>query len=580
MTPTPPTSDHRKTLPLLRLAPGLQQLLGYQRGWLPHDLAAGVSVAAVAIPTAVAYAQIMGLQPVIGLYAAILPLVAYAVLGTSRHLIVNPDAATCALVGTTLAPLAAGNPDTLLSLAITLAFFTGVVCVAAGFFRLGFVADFLSRPILVGFLNGVAIYIFISQIGKLFGFPMNAHGIIPSAIEFVRKVPQTHVPTLIVGLLTMGVLLGSKRLLPRWPGPLLAVVFAVGLVKWFDLSTRGVAVVGHVPAGLPHLRWPEFDVRFLNPLLGGALGVALLSFSNAMVVARSFASKNRYDVDADKELFALGACQIVSGLSQGFPISGADSRTALNHAMGGRSQLAGLVAAGVMAAVLLFLTVPLAYLPKAALGAILIQAAIGLFDLHEMRHIWKVSWQEFAVAVFTMLGVVGLGVLDGIVLAVVLSLFFLLARSSRPPDAVVGRVAGLRGFHDVAHHELAETRSGIVLYRFRAAIVFFNAPYFKKRALETLASRPGTRWFVVDGGPVNFMDSTGASAVEDLAIEMKQRGVKLGFAQLRSEVRSSLERAGVKAVLGEDAFFPTLNSALRAFEGSSPAASAGSDDAS
>ncbi len=573
-------ADHSKEPPLSRLAPGLHSLLGYQRAWLPHDLAAGVSVAAVAIPTAVAYAQIMGLQPVIGLYASILPLLVYALFGTSRHLIVNPDAATCALVGTTLAPLAAGNPDTLLSLSITLAFFTGLICVAASFFRLGFVADFLSRPILVGFLNGVAIYIFISQIGKLFGFPMSAHGIIPSAIEFVRKVPQTHVPTLMVGLLTMGVLLGSKRLLPRWPGPLLAVVVAVGLAQWFDLGERGVAVVGHVPAGLPRLRWPEFDAHLLNPLLGGALGVALLSFSNAMIVARSFASKDGYEVDADKEIFALGACQIVSGLSQGFPISGADSRTALNHAMGGRSQLAGLVAAGVMAAVLLFLTVPLAYLPKAALGAILVQAAIGLFDLHEMRRLWKVSWQEFAVAVLTMLGVVGLGVLDGIVLAVVLSILFLLARSSRPPDAVLGRVAGLKGFHDTAHHDLAETRSGLVLYRFSSAIVFFNAPYFKKRALETLASRPNTRWFVVDGSPVNFMDSTGASAVEDLAREMKQRGVKLGFAQLRSEVRSILERTGVKSVLGEDSFFPTLNSAIRDFEGSSPVASDSSDDAS
>jgi MFS superfamily sulfate permease-like transporter len=352
-------------------------------------------------------------------------------------------------------------------------------------------------------------------------------------------------------------------------------VLAVVMVKAWGLGARGVAVVGAVPPGLPTLAWPELDREAVRPLVLGALGVALLSFSNAMVVARSFAAKGRYEVDADREFFALGACQLAAGLSQGFAVSGTESRTAMNHSMGGRSPAAGLVAAVVMAAVLIFLTGPLAHLPQAALGAILVMAAIGLFDVREMRHLWQVSWQEFAVAVVTMLGVVALGVLDGILVAVLLSILFLLGRASRPPDAVLGRVEGLRGWHSVSRHQGAETQPGLVLYRFGAAIVFFNAPHFKKRVLELASEIEGTRWLVVDGSPINTIDATGAEVVADLAEALRQRGVRLGFANLRTEVREVLERAGVNARVGEDAFYATLNSARRAFEaqlgGPSPA---------
>ncbi len=294
--------------------------------------------------------------------------------------------------------------------------------------RLGFLADFLSRPILTGFLNGVAISIFLGQISKVVGFPMESHGIIASFIELVRKLPQTHRPTLVVGLLTIGVLMVSKRFLPRWPGPLLAVVAAVAPVKALGLESAGVAVVGEVPAGLPRLRWPELDPQYLQPLFGGALGVALVSFCNAMVVARSFAAKSQYDVDADRELSALGASQLAAGLCQGFAVSGTESRTAMNHAMGGKSQVAGLVAAAVMAFVLLFLTGPLRYLPTAALGAVLIFAAIGLCDLSELRRLWRVSRAEFGVSVATIVGVIALDVLQGILLAVALALPMLLTR--------------------------------------------------------------------------------------------------------------------------------------------------------
>jgi high affinity sulfate transporter 1 len=538
---------------------------------------AGVSVAAVALPTAIAYAQIIGLEPVAGLYAAIPALLAYALFGTSRHLIVNPDAATCAMIGATLTPLAAGDSGILLSLSVVLAIFTGLLCFAAGSLRLGFVADFLSRPILIGFLNGVAVSIFLGQIGKVFGFPMESHGIIRSFVEFIGKLPQTHWPTLAVGLLAIAVMLAGKSLLPRWPAPLLAVVAAIAAVKALGLEAAGVAVVGDVPAGLPCLHWPTFDPAFLQPLFGGALGVALVSFCNAMVVARSFAAKHGYEVDADRELFALGASQLVAGLCQGFAVSGTESRTAMNHAMGGKSQLAGLVAAALMAVVLLFLTGPLSYLPKAALGAVLIVAAIGLFDVASLRRLWRVSRAEFGVAAVTMLGVIALDVLEGILLAVALALLLLLKRSARPPDAVLGRVPGMKGFHDVAHHPDATTTPGLLLYRFGAAIVFFNATYFKRRILDLAAAQPGLKQVVIDGSTVNTIDSTGADAVDALARDLARQGIRLGLAGFRSETRSVLERTGAMAAIGTDSVYPTLKAAMNAFlaEQSPPPAGAG-----
>ena len=284
-----------------------------------------------------------------------------------------------------------------------------------------------------------------------------------------------------------------------------------------------------------------------------------------MVVARSFAAKNHYEVDADRELFALGASQVAAGLCQGFAVSGTESRTAVNHAMGGKSQAAGLVAAAVMAAVLLFLTAPLSYLPKAALGAVLIFAAIGLFDVASLRRLWRVSRSEFGVAIATMLGVIALDVLEGIVLAISLALLLLLRRSARPPDAVLARVPGMKGFHDSTHHADANVTAGLLLYRFGAGIVFFNASYLKKRVLDLAAAQPDLKWVIIDGSTVNTIDSTGAETLEALACDLARRGIRLGLAGFRTETRSMLERSGAMAAIGADAVYPTLKSAQGAF---------------
>lgn len=563
--PTTPWNVERPKAVIGRFAPGLRQLLDYRREWLRSDLVAGVSVAAVAVPTAIAYAQLIGFEPIVGLYAAILPLVVYALFGTSRQLIVNPDAATCAIFAATVIPLAAGDADTLRSLSVALAVLTGLVCIAAGLFRFGFAADFLAKPILVGYLNGVAISIFLGQIEKVFGFAMQSRGIIPRLIEFAGKLPQPHLPTLAVGVTTLAVIIGSKRLAPRAPAPLLATVAAVALVYGLGLEDSGVAVVGGLPAGLPGLSWPQFDPEFLKPLLGGALGVALVSFSSGMVTARSFAARNHYGIDVDREFIALGACQIASGLSQGFAVTGADSRTAVNDEMGGKTQLVGVIAAATMAAVLLFLTKPLYYLPVAALGAVLIVAAIGLFDVAALRKMWCVNRAECVLSLFTTLGVIWLDLLQGILLAVGSALLLLIKRTSRPSDALLGRVPGMRGWREMAHHQDAIIHSGLVIYRFGAAIVFFNAGYFKKRVVEIVDTHPHIEWLIVDGSTINGVDVTGAEMLESLAEELAGRGVRFGLANVRREVRNTLERAGTMKRIGTDSVFATLNTASDAF---------------
>ena len=565
MSESPTTVGSNRSALISRFAPGLRQLRDYRGEWLRSDLVAGVSVAAVAVPTAIAYAQLIGFEPVVGLYAAILPLVAYALFGTSRQLIVNPDAATCAIFAATVLPLAGGDSDALRSLSMVLAVLTGLVCIAAGIFRLGFLADFLAKPILVGYLNGVAISIFVGQIGKVFGFSMQSRGITLSLIELAGKLPQTHLLTLAVGLTTLAVILVSKRLLPRAPAPLLAMVAAVALVYGLGLENRGVAVVGELPAGLPDLSWPQLDAEHLKLLLGGALGVALVSFSSGMVTARSFAARNRYDIDVDQEFIALGTCQIASGLSQGFAVTGADSRTAVNDAMGGKTQMVGLIAAATMAAVLFFLTEPLRYLPVAALGAVLIIAAIGLFDVASLRKMWHVSRAECVLSLFTTVGVIWLDLLQGILLAVGSGLLLLITRVSRPSDALLGRVPGMRGWHDVADHQEAMTHPGLIVYRFVSGIVFFNAGYFKKRVVELVAIHPDVEWFIVDGSTINTVDITGAEMLEALAEELAARGVRLGLANVRREVRNTLEHAGTMERIGTDSIFTTLNTASDAF---------------
>jgi high affinity sulfate transporter 1 len=575
-----PSATGRPVSRLARIAPGLPALLHYRFGRdFRHDLLAGVSVAAVALPVAVAYAQLAGFDPVVGLYSCILPLVAYAIFGTSRQLMVNPDAAVCAMVAASIAPLAAGNADLYWSLAVVLTLLTGLFCIGASFLRLGALADFLSKPILVGFMNGIAISILLGQIGKVFGFAIVTDRIIPRLLEFVSKLPETHLPTLMVGVGAYLVLLASKRFMPRLPAALVAMIAAGAAVALFGLDARGVAVLGDIPQGLPALRLPTVLLEHLPTLVGNAAGLALVLFTSSMLTSRSFAEKNRYTVDVDKDLAAFGAANIASALSQGFAVAGADSRTAMADSAGGRTQVTGLVAAATIAAVLLFFTDPLSYVPIAALGAVLVNTALHLFNFKTVQEIWGIDRREALLSLLTMLGVVAVGAINAILVAVVLALLRFVKLTSRPRDSLLGQAPGVPGLHALEGYPDARTWPGLVLFRFDGPITFFNSTYFHERAMAaTEAAGEELRWFVIDAGPVSLVDVTGMYAVRRLREDLASRGVSLFFAGRKAQLVAWAEKTGMATDLAERTF-ATTEQALEAFLGQAasdgPAASEG-----
>ena len=552
-----------------RIAPGLPKLLAYDPKDFPRDFVAGLSVAAVALPVGVAYAELAGLEPVAGLYSSILPLVAYAVFGTSRQLIVGPDAATCALVAASVAPLAGGDAALYRSLSVTLTAFAGLLCIAGSFLRLGALADFLSKPILVGFLNGIALSIGLGQIGKILGVSIEAGGIVPRLLEVASKLGQTHGPTFAVGVASFAVLVVSPRLLPRVPAALVAMAAAGAAVALLHLDARGVRTVGAVPPGLPALALPSVPIATLEGLLAAAAGLALVSFTSMTLTARSFAARNRYDIDPDREFAALGAANLAAALSQGFAISGADSRTAMSDASGGRTQVTGLVTAAVIALVLIFFTRPLSYVPIPALGAVLVSAAVSLVDIQTLRFLYRIDRRELALSLLATLGVVAVGAIKAILLVVILALLRFIRLVARPSGEVLGEVAGHPGFHALARHPEGVAKTGIVLYRFNGPIVFFNASHFKRGALAAAdAAGSELRWFVLDMLPVTMMDATGLDALREVFDALRARGVVAATAGRKMEWLEWARRRGFREEDIQAQLFPTLRRALRAFEAS------------
>jgi high affinity sulfate transporter 1 len=549
-----------------KVAPGLASLLNYKRSDLPRDVIAGLSVAAVALPVGVAYAELAGFNPVVGLYSSILPLLAYAIFGTSRQLIIGPDAATCALVAAAVTPLASGDQNLYASLSVTLAFLAGLLCIGASFLKLGALADFLSKPILVGFLNGIALSIILGQIGKMFGYPIASGGIVPRLLEFVQKLGLTHWPTLAVGLGTFLVLLLTPRLSRRVPAPLVAMIIAAIAVRVFGLEAYGVKTVGEVPAGLFPLKIPQIPLHLVPNLAGDAAGLALVTFSSMMLTSRSFASKNRYDVDADREFIALGAANIASALSQGFAVSGADSRTAMNDSTGGRTQAVGVVAAMAITVVLLFFTGPLRFVPIAALGAVLVKAALSLVNMTDLRMIYTIDRREFGLSILSTLGVVAVGAIQAIVIVVALSVLRFVRLMCRPKIEILGEVEGLPGFHALERHPGATTTPGIALLRFNAPLVFFNAPYFKRGVIAAAdAAGSSLKWLVLDLIPITLIDATGLYTADEVAETLRSRGVTLAAAGRQTEWRLWAEARRRAPQNRRIPIYPTLQEVVRAF---------------
>ncbi|CAI8835992.1 MULTISPECIES: SulP family inorganic anion transporter [Pseudomonas] len=550
---------------LSRWLPGLANLLQYRREWFRHDLQAGLSVAAIQIPIAIAYAQIVGLPPQYGLYACILPMMVYALIGSSRQLMVGPDAATCAMVAGAIAPLALGDPARLAQLSVIVTILVGLMLIGAGLARAGFIASFFSRPILIGYLNGIGLSLLAGQLGKVVGFQIEGNGFILSLINLLQRLGEIHWLTLVIGVAGLGLLIWLPRRYPRLPAALVTVAVATLVVGLFGLDRFGVAVLGPVPAGMPELAWPHTNLEEMKSLLRDALGIATVSFCSAMLTARSFAARHGYAINANHEFLALGVTNIAAGVSQGFAISGADSRTAVNDMVGGKSQLVGIIAALVIALILLAFTTPMAWIPQAALGAVLLMAGWGLIDVQSLKKIYTLSRFEFWLCVLTTVGVLGVGVLPGIIIAVTLAILRLLYSIYQPTDAVLGWVPGIEGQVDIRRYKEARTVQGLVVYRFDDAILFFNADYFKMRLLEAVHREEQPRAVLFDAEAVSSIDVSGIAALREVRDTLKARGIYFGIARARGRFLRMLVRSGIAREMENGLLFGSVRSGIRAY---------------
>jgi len=546
--------------------PFLSSLRGYRPEWLRYDILSGLAIAAVGLPSAIAYPALAGLPPEVGLYSSILAVLGYALLGSSRQLITGPDAGTVMMLGAVFLSLGLVTTDERVIVAAAIAALVGVMCFAASALRLGFIANLLSRPILTGFMTGISLSILVGQIGRFTGVKIESDGLFRPVLEFAGKVGQIHWPSLALGagLFVMLRVLGAW--LPAIPGPLVAVVLATGLSAAFDFPGMGIRVVGEVPSQLPLPMLPiPHDVSIIQ-LIPGALAVLIVSFGAGIVTARSFGAKNKYPVDANRELLGFGAANVASGFFGGFPVTASDSRTAVNDSMGGKTQLAGIVSAAALALAVVFLSDALALLPTPALGAVLASAAVSLIDLRTLRDLWRVSRIEFVFALISIAGVIALGVLNGIAVAVGATLLYLLMRGMKPRDAMLGRIPGRDGFYKLHRHKDAKQVPGLAIYLLQGNLLFFNVEYVKGRIDEILETLdPGTEWLLFDASATAQIDSTAVVMLDDLHTLAEERGLKFGFVELHSEPLDTLVRSGVAAKIGPDMIFEDIEDALAAF---------------
>lgn len=551
--------------------PIFRGLSGYRAAWLRGDISAGLSIAAVGLPSAIAYPAIAGLPPETGIYASIAAPLAYAVFGDSRRLIVGPDAATMTVLAAAIAAIAAGMPPSVgigpAGIAAALSIGVGVLCLVARAMRLGVLATFLSRPILAGFFAGISVSILVGQIGRFTGVRIEADGLLPPLIELVRKWDLIHWPTVALALAMFASLQALKVLRFPVPGPVVVVAAAVALSAVFDFKGMGIAVVGDIPTGFPTLSFPPLASVPIDGLLLGAASVFLVSFGSGIVAARSFGARIGEDVDANRELSGLGSANIASGLFGAFPVSFSDSRTAINLSVGGRSQFAGVVSALALIATLLFLNDALRILPVAALAAILAAAALGLIDVAELKQVWRISRMEFVFALITMWGAISLGVLNGVVIAIAATLVYLLRNMMHPRDAFLGRIPGRDGFYKLHRRAEAQPVPGLVFWMLEGSLLFFNTDYVHNRLRTIIAELPeGTRWFILDASAITQMDSTATAMMDEIRKEMAARGIELGLVEVHAEARALLERAGVIDRIGTGRVFDDLDDALQAFE--------------
>ncbi|MTE15224.1 SulP family inorganic anion transporter [Nocardia aurantiaca] len=554
---------------LVRWLPGLGQFRGYRGGWLRADTIAGVTVAAYLVPQVMAYATVAGLAPIVGLWAALGPLAVYVVLGTSRQLSVGPESTTALMTAVTLAPLASGDPARYAALAAALALLVGVCCTVGAVARLGVLGDLLSKPVLVGYLAGTAGIMIVGQLGRISRVSVEGEGIFDQLCSFAAHLGEWHWPTAFLAAGTLTLLLFSAWKTPRLPGPLMAVLGAAAVVTVFSLREHGIRVVGEIPSGLSVLRVPHVAASDLGRLLLPAVGIALVGFSDMVLVARAFAARHGTTVDANRELLAMGATNLAAGVSQGFPVSCSGSRTTIADTAGARTQLYAVAALATVLAVLLWARRVLAAFPDAALGALVVYAALRLIDLAEFRRLSRFRRSELVLALSTAAAVLAAGVLYGILIAIGLSILDLLRRIARAHDAIQGFVPDLAGMHDIDDYPEAKLVPGLVVYRYDAPLCFANAEDFRRRALAAIdASAAGghpVRWFVLNAEANVEVDLTALDAVEQLRTELDSRGIVFAMARVKQDLLTALDAAGMIDRIGADRLFPTLPTALEAY---------------
>ncbi|MBL9091072.1 MAG: SulP family inorganic anion transporter [Planctomycetaceae bacterium] len=551
---------------LQRFLPGLTLLGSYRRSWLLHDALAGLVLTAILVPTGMGYAQAAGLPVVYGLYATIVPLLAYALFGPSRVLVLGPDSSLAALIAATVLPLAAGSPERAGELAALSAMLCGLLCVVAGLARLGFVTDLLSKPIRYGYINGIVLTVLVGQLPKLLGFTVAGDGILDRVRETANGAAEGRInaAAVAIGVGSLAVILGCKRWAPKVPGILLAAVGSTLVVHLFRLSERtDLTVVGVLPQGLPRFELPRATLQELQELLVGAVAVVWVSFADMSVLSRIYAQRGGYRTSANQEIIALGVANLATGFFQGFPVGASASRTPVAEAAGAKSQLAGVVGAAGIAAMLLFAPAVLRSLPHAALAAVVVCACLGQLEVRGVVRLYRLRPSELVFSLACLFGVLFLGAVQGIFIAVGLALSEFIWRAWRPYDAVLGRVDGLKGYHDVSRHPEAKRIPGLVLFRWDAPLFFANAAIFQEHVLRAVRQAPTpTKWVVVAAEPVTDIDLTAADMLVELDRQLHAANMDLVFAEMKGPVKDRLKRYGLFTTFGGENFFPTLGQAV------------------
>jgi high affinity sulfate transporter 1 len=568
-----PRTSLAATSGFMRWLPGLVTLRNYERSWLPHDILAGLVLTTMLVPVGIAYAEASGVPGINGLYATIVPLLVYALFGPSRVFVLGPDSSLAAVILAVVLPLSAGDPHRAVAIAGALAVVSGLVCIGAGLARLGFITELLSKPIRYGYMNGIALTVMLSQIPKLLGFSVSADGPVLQAWGILKQVlaGSTNATTLAIGGGALALILVLKRY-PRIPGILIAVVAATLVVAVSGVhADAGVAVLGALPQGLPAPAIPLIGFDDLVPVITGGIAIALVSFADTSVLSRTYAARLRAPVDPNQEMVGLGAANLATGFFQGFPISSSSSRTPVAETAGSKTQLTAVV--GALAIALLLVLAPdlLEYLPSTALAAVVIASAIGLIEIADLRRIYRIQQWEFWLSMACFAGVALFGAIPGIGLAIMIAVIEFLWDGWRPHFAVLGRVDGVRGYHDITRYPQAERIPGLVLFRWDAPLFFANAELFHDRVLDAVAASPTpAQWVVVAAEPVTSVDVTAADMLCELQDALHAAGVELCFAEMKGPVKDKLRRFGIFNRFGEQTFHTTVGEAVEAYIASHP----------